>query len=119
MVIWWHNLALMRPTRKAKTLARARVSTTIVASCHQLAKWRRRELNENAVLLNEFAGNHLEQQAYASAVIQQCFKNIDCLRLPSTDAPEVLLSAWPVLPPHIREAILTLVDAGLNLKRGG
>lgn len=76
-------------------------------------------MNENAVFPKQLAANHLEKQVPASAVIQQCFKNIDCLRLPSTDAPELLLSAWPVLPPHIREAILTLVEAGLKLTREG
>lgn len=43
---------------------------------------------------------------------------------PETDRPEprdraadtaYLTSRWPMLPPHIREAIVALVDAGLTL----
>ncbi len=30
---------------------------------------------------------------------------------------EYLSRAWPLLPPHIREAVLTLVDSSLSLRR--
>lgn len=32
---------------------------------------------------------------------------------PRRDSSDYVRSRWPLLPPHIREAIVTLVDAGL------
>ena len=45
-----HPLATALHPRNAKTLAGARVLTLFVASCRQLAKWRRRELNPRPTL---------------------------------------------------------------------
>ncbi len=40
-------------------------------------------------------------------------RNCRCITSPGEDASfDHIAAAWPFLPPHIRETILTLVDAG-------
>jgi hypothetical protein len=78
----------------------------------------------NALIVNELqeepAGLAASGQRRLDAAWQQLASDDALLVLPFAGrvipfAPDVarLAEAWPNLPPHIREAILTLVDAGV------
>lgn len=34
-------------------------------------------------------------------------------------APTFIAESWPLLPPHVKESIITLIDASLSLARKG
>lgn len=88
----------------------------------QRVKWRRRESNPDADFPKPFSGQPLqsgcEQDAAPeqhTAVPERRFLATNGTQLSSLPAAVTLIAeAWQKLPPHIREAILTLVDTGAH-----
>jgi hypothetical protein len=91
-------------------------------------EWRRRESNEETICRNECSGNSLREQPKALGASGECLPSsrCQCSALAGTSlessppAIRHIANAWPNLPPHIREAILTLIDAASSrLDEGG
>jgi len=83
--------------------------------------WRRRESNEQATLHNQFEGNDFGNRPIPLGASGECRPSSDCqcsscadmcLDAPSASI-QYVAEAWSSLPPHIREAIMTLIDAAL------
>jgi hypothetical protein len=49
----------------------------------------------------------------------ECASGGERRRMTSADCPGDLLHAWPLLPPHVKDAIFTLVDATLSQLKDG
>lgn len=65
---------------------------------------------------NEWPTNDLQQGENSLGAFWEWTKDGDCHLLSSlghehADSLRHLMAAWPCLPPHIREAIFTLIDA--------
>ena len=83
-------------------------------------EWRRRESNPRADFCKALNGQSLQSGCALGAAIEQhsagtkghplATNGAHLSSLPASVA--VIADAWPALPPHIRESILTLVDAG-------
>jgi len=70
-------------------------------------------------LLNQETSHDLEKSEKLLGVSGECSKDADCLSEAvsvSPIAPTIgfIAERWPYLPPHIREAILTLADTGAS-----
>jgi hypothetical protein len=57
---------------------------------------------------------YLEESSNASAAFGEYASGNNCLPVTVGDASLFISKVWPHLPPHVREAILTLVDAALK-----
>jgi hypothetical protein len=81
----------------------------------------RRESNPDADFCNQCNGLQLEHSDSSRAAPAQHLAVTEghCVAANGTAGPSIpatvcrIADAWPELPPHIREAIFTLVDAGL------
>jgi len=83
---------------------------------------RRRGSNPRADFSNDLSDNDLRNEPIQRAAFEQCFDNTDCLclALDGIDDTAVIVRiarAWPNLEPHIRDVILTLIDASLNQQK--
>ncbi|MGE0760123.1 MAG: hypothetical protein AB7O38_24130 [Pirellulaceae bacterium] len=76
-------------------------------------------MNENPVCSNLCGSNELQDVPLAEAAFWQRASDTNCQQLLSRpDNPAYLVAAWPLLSPHVREAIVTLADADVARKRG-
>jgi hypothetical protein len=75
-------------------------------------------LNERVPCSICVACNDLERGASEQEAFWKCPSGSSCQSVTLSDAPDYLAEAWPKLAPHVREAILTLVDAAV-LQAGG
>jgi hypothetical protein len=91
-------------------------------ACHERAQqveWRRRELNENVEICNDFSPEELHSVAYVGVAQEHRFPDIGghCESSGVTESQELpqdvrrLVARWVTLPPHVRETIMMLVDA--------
>ena len=86
-------------------------------------KWRRRESNPIDYIYNQLNGHDLQIEEEEGAASEQrspiSNRHFNSLIDTVIDSipPSVsrIADAWPLLPPHIREAILTLVDAAVQI----
>src|SRR5205085_12484551 len=81
------------------------------------SKWRRRELNEETNPPKSYEGNELEKEPLLSGASGECAQNSDCPSVTGSVIPAIVVRAWPILPPHIREAIIVVIDAALTSSR--
>ena len=82
----------------------------------RLVEWRRRESNESPHFPNCKPGHNFRNEPPALTVFWKCSEGTASHDLTLPDVSEngaiiAIAAAWPFLPPHIRETILTLVDA--------
>ena len=75
-------------------------------------------MNPEAPRTNELPANDLQKAAPPPTAFWECAQGSDCHCLTSVGCPEYLLNAWPLLPPHVKETIFTLVDAALSRSHG-
>lgn len=75
-----------------------------------LMKWRRRESNPDGDSPNRFCYKEL-QSGQPNGAAPEHRANATCGHRQASIG-KLISEAWPSLPPHIQEAILTLVDVG-------
>ena len=71
-------------------------------------------MNPEASRSNELPANDLEKAPPPPTAFWECATGSERHCLTSIGCPEYLLHVWPVLPPHVKESIFTLVDAALS-----
>jgi hypothetical protein len=78
-------------------------------------KWRRRESNPQTICRNDLQQSHLQMPTSARSVYWSHVGDSDGHKLAEVDTDLIRLSSvWPELPVHIRQSILTLVNASVN-----
>jgi hypothetical protein len=96
--------------RHAKTLDGARILSLIVASCHQLAKWRRRDSNPTRILTQPKAAYAIAKTAKSAALHFECFKS---QFLATFDVYlQCLIDGWERLDETTRHAIAAQICQG-------
>lgn len=81
---------------------------------HPLTKWRRRGSNEDDEVRNALADIALGDEGSEATAFCQCSDDAGGHGL--TEIPPAvqrIAKAWPFLKPHLREAIVTLIDTAL------
>jgi hypothetical protein len=82
------------------------------------AKWRRRESNADREICNDLDGQELANSDDSPSTLGPRTGVCRCREVsanPQSDyssALDYIAAAWPRLQPHVREAIMTLIDAG-------
>lgn len=68
-------------------------------------------MNEGAISPNHFPANDLAKEPIPPTAFWECASDSDCRCVAEDVVPFFVRQAWPRLPPHIKDAILTLIDA--------
>lgn len=90
-------------------------------------KWRRRESNANEEIPNDSSGNKLEFSPESPSTQGPRNSVFDCRDVTefasevTSPALDYIAAAWPHLQPHVREAIITLIECSTraNERKGG